>query len=178
VSIVKQTGALALLAAVFGAVACGAPNAGDTQSAASQVQRTGDAEKGRRLFAEKGCVICHSVNGVGGKAAPPLDAQTEYDVADPVGFASRMWRGAPAMIELQSLELGYSIWLDPQEMVDLAVFAADAAEQKKLTLSDIDQDLADSFLDERFWEVEDWSDFLESGQEGRGDPPPGENEDE
>ena len=137
-----------------------------------QIQRTGDPEKGRLLFADKGCVICHSINGVGGKAAPPLDAQTENDVADPIGFATRMWRGAPAMIELQGLELGYSIWLEPQEMVDLATFAANATEQKKLKLDDLDKGLASSFLNERFWEVEDWSEFLENGQEGAGDPQP------
>ncbi len=154
--------------------ACGSPQGRDT--APVQIQRTGDAEKGRQLFVEKGCVICHSVNGVGGKAAPPFDAQTENDVPDPVAFAVRMWRGAPAMIELQGLELGYSIWLEPQEMVDLATFAAAASEQKKLRLSDIDKDLADSFLDERFWEVEDWDDFLEKGQEGAGDPPPTDKE--
>lgn len=85
---------------------------GTATSTTASVERIGDASRGRSLFIDKGCIICHSVNGIGGKAAPPLDAQTEYDVADPIGFATRMWRGAPAMIELQSLELGYSIGAD------------------------------------------------------------------
>lgn len=34
-----------------------------------------DAAKGRELFASKGCVVCHSVNGVGGEDAPALDAE-------------------------------------------------------------------------------------------------------
>ncbi len=76
------------------------------------------------------------------------------------------------MVELQSLELGYAIYLDTQEIVDLAAFAADAEEQKKLQLSDIDEGLAASFLDQQFWEFEDWEEFLRHGQEGAGEPPP------
>ena len=168
----KRRSISTIVFAVTALSACGGEQPNDAATDVEQIQRTGAPEKGRFLFVEKGCVICHSVNGVGGKAAPPLDAQTAFDVADPVGFATRMWRGAPAMIELQGLELGYSIWLEPQEMVDLAAFAANAAEQKKLKLDDIDQSLAHSFLNERFWEFEDWSEFLETGQEGAGDPKP------
>ena len=163
---------LAILATLtFAVTACGSEQSADGLNEVDQVQRKGEPEKGRFLFVDKGCVVCHSINGVGGKAAPPLDAQTENDVVDPIGFATRMWRGAPAMIELQSLELGYAIWLEPQEMVDLSAFAANALEQKKLHLSDIDEGLANSFLNERFWEVEDWDDFLKDGQEGAGEPP-------
>ena len=168
----NRTSAILLFCLSSGLPGCANQQTDDGDAAAKRVERVGDAGEGRRLFVEKGCVICHSVNGVGGKAAPPLDAQTQLDVADPVGFASRMWRGAPAMIELQGLELGYSIWLEPQEMVDLATFAANATEQKKLTSNDIDQSLADSLLNERFWEAEDWRDFLKNGQEGAGEPPP------
>ena len=31
-----------------------------------------NAERGMRLFASKGCVICHAVNGVGGHVAAEL----------------------------------------------------------------------------------------------------------
>ncbi|MEM8936717.1 MAG: c-type cytochrome [Pseudomonadota bacterium] len=157
---------------IITAAGCGDNQVTEPPPLVNQTQRIGDAERGRHLFADKGCIICHSVNGVGGLSAPPLDALTEADVPDPVGFATRMWRGAPAMIELQGLELGYAIWIEPQEMVDLATFAASAAEQKKLTLESIDEGLAASFLDESFWGVEDWSDFLANGQEGAGEPFP------
>ena len=30
---------------------------------------------GRKLFASKGCVVCHAINGIGGEDAPPLDAK-------------------------------------------------------------------------------------------------------
>jgi len=33
-----------------------------------------DAARGRELYATKGCLACHSVNGVGGEDASSLDA--------------------------------------------------------------------------------------------------------
>ena len=74
------------------------------------------------------------------------------------------------MVELQSLELGYVIWLTADEIVHLATFAADAAAQKELSLDDLSEAARDSILNERFWEVEDWSEFLNDGQEGFGEP--------
>lgn len=134
------------------------------------VTRAPDAAAGRDLFVVKGCVMCHSVNGVGGKAAPALDADTEMDPIDPVEFAARMWRGAAAMVELQNLELGYVIDMSADDIVNLAAFTADSDEQKKLNATDIPQEMRDSILDQRFWETEDWSEFLKKGQEGKGDP--------
>ncbi len=174
------------LFALTTSTACGGeplatPDASGDIASASARPRDGDPVRGRALFAEKGCVVCHAVNGVGGKAGPALDAQTQMDVPDPVEFAARMWRGAPAMVELQSLELGYVIYLEAQEIVDLAAFAADAEEQKKLSLADIDAATAGAFLDEQFWEVEDWDEFLKNGQDGFGEPAPpggGEGQDE
>ena len=65
--------------------------------------------RGRELFASKGCVVCHSVNGVGGEDARPLDASTMDMPMNPFEFAARMWRGAEAMIYLQQEELGEQI---------------------------------------------------------------------
>ena len=129
-----------------------------------------NAERGREIFVSKGCVICHAVNGIGGKAAPNLDAQTEFQNTDPLEFAARMWRGAPAMVELQSLELGYTIWLEASDIADLAAFSASAEEQGQLTFDSIPQATRDSFLDEQFWEVENWGEFLKSGQESGVEP--------
>ncbi len=138
------------------------------------IDRDVNSETGRALFVEKGCVLCHSVNGVGGEAAPAMDAQIGAPPIDPLDFAARMWRGAPAMIELQSIELGYTIYLTADEIADLAAFAADREEQRKLELAQVPQSIRDGFLDERFWEVEDWDDFLRSGQESVGGENPGE----
>src|SRR5262245_6319183 len=53
-----------------------------------------NAANGRKLFASKGCVVCHSVNGIGGKDAPPLDASTMPGMTNPFDFVANMWRGA------------------------------------------------------------------------------------
>ncbi len=129
------------------------------------VERTLDAETGKTLFISKGCVLCHSVNGVGGKAAPAFDAPIGAPPIDPLDFAARMWLGAPAMIELQSVELGYSIFLTADEIADLSAFAGDVTVQKTLTIDEVPQNLRDGFLDEQFWEMEDWDAFLRRGQE-------------
>ena len=128
--------------------------------------RMANPDTGRALFVEKGCVICHAVNGTGGKAAPPLDAPFGAAVTDPLEFAARMWLGAPAMIELQSVELGYTIYLTADEIADLAAFAADRAAQKALTVESVPENIRAGFLDQRFWEMEDWEDFLRAGREG------------
>lgn len=84
------------------------------------------------------------------------------------------------MIELQSIELGYTIYLTADELADLAAFAADREEQKLLVMDQVPEDMRDSLLDERFWEVENWDDFLRSGQEeggleeGEATPPDGQ----
>ncbi|NOX82000.1 MAG: cytochrome c [Alphaproteobacteria bacterium] len=127
-----------------------------------------DAANGRVLFVDKGCVICHAVNGVGGKAAPALDAEIGGQAVDPLEFAARMWRGAPAMIELQSVELGYSISLTADEIGNLAAFAADREQQKILTADDLPETIKNGLLDEQFWEIEDWDGFLKTGREGDG----------
>jgi len=159
------------LGAIFAAVVltgCSGPN----KAVEGVVHHDGDASIGREAFVQKGCVLCHSVNGVGGKAAPALDAADDFVKADPVAFAARMWRGAPAMVEFQSVELGYVIDLTADDIANIAAFAASRAEQKLLKDGDIPEPMRDSILDERYWEMEDWSDFMANGQEGYQTPAP------
>lgn len=42
--------------------------------------------RGRIQFITRGCVICHQVNGVGGKAAPDLSASTMQQAVNPLDF--------------------------------------------------------------------------------------------
>jgi cytochrome c len=98
-----------------------------------------DPAKGRQLFATKGCVVCHAVNGIGGQDAPPLDASTMPLPMDPFEFAARMWRGAEAMIVLQRDELGEQIELNGRELADIIAFAHNEKEQKKFAERDIPQ---------------------------------------
>lgn len=96
-----------------------------------------DAAEGRMLFASKGCVVCHSINGVGGEDAPPLDAEYMELPMNPFEFAARMWAGAEAMVELQRDELGDVINLNGEELAAIIAFVHDAEEQAKFSEADI-----------------------------------------
>lgn len=81
-----------------------------------------EPERGRRLFVSKGCVVCHSLNGVGGEVGPPLDPDPYQSYIDPLEFVAGMWRGATAMIVLQEMELGYQIDLSGNDIAHIAGF--------------------------------------------------------
>jgi len=114
-----------------------------------------DAERGRFLFASKGCVVCHAINGVGGSAGPALDAAADSSTVDPVDFAARMWRGAAAMAFLQSMEFGYQIALTGNEISDLAAFIASPERQSTFTESDIPEVMRGWTIDEPFSALEE-----------------------
>ncbi|MFC2967966.1 c-type cytochrome [Acidimangrovimonas pyrenivorans] len=100
-----------------------------------------DPVAGRHLFASKGCVVCHSINGVGGTDAPKLDASTMKMPMDPFDFAAKMWHGAPAMIAMQNSELGAQIQFTGQELADIIAFVHSPAEQKKFSEADIPENI-------------------------------------
>lgn len=100
-----------------------------------------DAEKGRMLFASKGCVVCHSIQGIGGTDAPPLDAEYMDVPMNPFEFAARMWRGAETMVEMQRDELGGVIELNGQELAAIIAFAHDADEQKNFSEDDFPEEI-------------------------------------
>jgi mono/diheme cytochrome c family protein len=56
----------------------------------------GDAARGRELFDSQKCVVCHSVQGKGGKSAPDL-AKSGGRSYTPSLMASLMWNHGPAM---------------------------------------------------------------------------------
>jgi mono/diheme cytochrome c family protein len=109
-----------------------------------------DAERGRFLFSSKGCVVCHSINGVGGKAGPALDTSTGKEAIEPLEFAARMWRGAAAMSMLQSMEFGYQIEMTGEEIADLAAFVASPALQRTFSDRDIPEMMQGWTIDEPF----------------------------
>jgi len=100
-----------------------------------------NAELGRKLFAEKGCVVCHAINDVGGVDAPMLDAEFMDSPMNPFDFAARMWRGSEAMVELQRDELGDVIELDGEELAAIIAFVHDPEEQKKFSDADIPENI-------------------------------------
>lgn len=99
--------------------------------------RVPDLAKGRKLFAEKACVLCHTVNGIGGTDAAPLDAALMVDMTDPFDFVANMWRGAPDMLKLQNDELGTQVEFTGEELGDIIGFLHGEEEQKKFSTEDI-----------------------------------------
>ena len=93
--------------------------------------------RGRKLFASKGCVVCHSINGIGGVDAPALDSSTMQPIMDPFDFAAKMWRGAGTMIAMQEDELGEQIEFTGAELADIIAFVHSSSEQKNFTKADI-----------------------------------------
>jgi mono/diheme cytochrome c family protein len=100
-----------------------------------------DPVKGRALFGEKGCVVCHSINGVGGEDAPDLSAEHMERPMNAFEFAARMWRGAPAMIAMQEDELGGQIELTGDELAAIIAFVHDSNEQGKFSEADVPEEI-------------------------------------
>lgn len=96
-----------------------------------------DPQRGKRLFAERGCVVCHQVNGVGGTDAPALDVSTMNPVMSPFDFFAKMWRGAAPMISMQKREIGHQVELSGQDLADIVAFAHDQQSQRSFSERDI-----------------------------------------
>lgn len=100
-----------------------------------------DATNGRLLFGSKACVVCHSVNGIGGEDAPMLDAEVMDQPMNPFDFAAKMWRGADALVTMQREELGNVIQMSGQKLADITAFVHDRQEQAKFSTTDIPEDI-------------------------------------
>jgi len=94
-------------------------------------------QNGKKLFASKGCVVCHQVNGVGGTDAPSLDITTMEPVMSPFDFFAKMWGGAEGMIAMQKGELGEQIKFDGQELADIVAFLHNRAAEQTFSEADI-----------------------------------------
>tara|TARA_R110002074_G_scaffold60375_7_gene146414 strand:- start:3387 stop:3959 length:573 start_codon:yes stop_codon:yes gene_type:complete len=113
----------------------------DTMMATGLILPPMDAANGRLLFGSKACVVCHSVNGIGGEDAPMLDAEFMEQPMNPFNFAANMWRGAETMVIMQREELGDVIEMSGQELADIIAFVHDPEEQKKFSVADIPDDI-------------------------------------
>lgn len=138
---------------VFMSIAAQAAHAQENSQVSDQMSRSGfvlenglaipefDPVKGRKLFAAKGCIVCHAVNGLGGEDAPEFSAEYMDEPMSAFNFAANMWRGAPAMIAMQEEELGEQIEMTGDELAAIIAFVHDADEQKKFSQADIPHDI-------------------------------------
>lgn len=100
-----------------------------------------DAAFGRQLFASKGCVVCHEVNGIGGTDGPSM-SYGKYDTpVNAMEVASDLWEKASIMIPMQESELGAQIKLSPEELSAIIAFLASPTEQAKFAKDQIPADI-------------------------------------
>jgi len=127
-----------------------------------------DPAKGRVLFAAKGCVVCHSINGIGGEDAPEFSSEFMDSPMNAFDFAANMWRGAGAMIMMQEDEMGGQIEISGEELAAIIAFVHSAEEQAKFSQADIPHDIEEMMHGAG----------EEDGEEGHGDEPEAEEHEE
>jgi mono/diheme cytochrome c family protein len=86
---------------------------------------SGDARRGEELFKSQQCVQCHSINGLGGKAAPDLARRIDRNFTPSV-MASLMWNHAPTMWAAMKRQNITPPNLSPTEAADLFAFFVSA----------------------------------------------------
>ena len=80
----------------------------------------GNAEAGRVVFSQKGCINCHAVGTLGRNVGPRLDTYQEY--ASPLFVAQAMWNHGPQMLAKMA-QLGIvRPTFEGKEMADLLAF--------------------------------------------------------
>ncbi len=95
------------------------------------------AERGKRIFVDKGCVACHAINGVGGHDAPAMDAHRKMGLVNPFDFAAKMWNHAPGMIAAQEGAFGEQIYFTGEELAHMIAFLHDDEAQHAFSEKDL-----------------------------------------
>lgn len=87
---------------------------------ASNGDRPGDAQAGRKVFEDKDCVRCHSVRGSGGKLGPELSSIAPAGGAEV--WVRAMWNHAQSMVDPIMREVGHWPQFSGNEMNDLIAY--------------------------------------------------------
>ena len=80
----------------------------------------GRPEAGRQLFADKRCIECHAVGGIGGQVGPDLVNRGVRQSS--IEFAATIWNKAPAMAAAMKPRGITLPQLSPTEMADLVAY--------------------------------------------------------
>lgn len=88
-----------------------------------------NAEDGKKVFVDKGCVSCHAINGVGGHDAPSLDDHANLGMVNPFDFAAKMWNHASGMIAAQEEAFGEQVNFSGDELANIIAFVHDDVAQ-------------------------------------------------
>jgi mono/diheme cytochrome c family protein len=80
----------------------------------------GDPDRGRKLFSEKSCIVCHSIEGKGGEKGQAFDRMKQYPF--PVFIAQNMWNHGPRMIDtMRKLRIAIPTF-EGREIIDLFAY--------------------------------------------------------
>ncbi len=82
-------------------------------------EAAGNAQRGRRVYAEKGCGNCHTVGAGGGKAPDLARSRTN---SAPSSIATALWNHGPFMLQLMREQEVSWPRFQPGEIVDLLEF--------------------------------------------------------
>lgn len=85
----------------------------------------GDTRVGKRLFAEKKCIVCHQLNGSGGVIGPNLDGLKRYGSS--IFIAAAMWNHGPTMAATMRIKGIARPTFSGSELVDLIAYIKSAA---------------------------------------------------
>lgn len=88
----------------------------------SHLEQKGDQFEGEQLFREKGCARCHHADGRS-DGSRDLDLSSWATYSNPIVWAQRMWKHAPAMA--RAMEESGIEWpqLDDTDLADIIAFA-------------------------------------------------------
>lgn len=78
-------------------------------------------KRGWKLFQSKSCIVCHAVNGKGGRIGPELGPKRPLPITI-VQFAALMWNHSPEMWKAQTLQNVARPTFDGQQIADLVAF--------------------------------------------------------
>lgn len=79
----------------------------------------GSVQEGERLFATKGCALCHALDG---RAAVGPDLRRSDAATRPLGLATAMWGHAPAMYDrAEAANIEWPLF-EGDEMRDLSAY--------------------------------------------------------
>jgi cytochrome c551/c552 len=88
--------------------------------AARYFERPGEAERGKRLFQEKRCIECHSVNGSGGGVGPSVEKWESLQ--GPILLITQMWNHQGQMHNAMAARGVTWPQLTSQDLTDMLVY--------------------------------------------------------
>lgn len=80
----------------------------------------GDPDRGKQLFASKGCFRCHAIQGEGGKIGPDLGRTTHPH--PPIELVGMMWNHSPTMTAIMKAMGIERPTFEGNEMADLLAY--------------------------------------------------------